>query len=590
MSLKTQAVPTVIISIIVYYLYQTFVGIIPGPIVDTLSGKVRGSVEVSRGGRTYFQYLGIPYARPPDGELRFEDPQPALKWEGIRNAYNFGAECLQLEVLILGRVIGDEDCLFVNVYTPQVESRPLMPVMVYIHGGLFMGGSSNIFRGKYFADEDVVLVTLNYRVAALGFLSSGDEVLRGNQGLKDQNLALKWIKDNVRNFGGDPDRITLFGESAGAASVHYQMISPKSRGLFAKALSMSGTVMRKYTSTDDKKGQLENFGKKLGCIGDTTKTVVDCLKKVEGHKIVEQHREAAEALLKNKFALFVPTTESINDSRTFLGVNPRTSIQDGYFERIPWVAGVVAHEGLIYVARVIRDPEATKEMNENWMEVLPKLLKYDPKRKELTRKIKEFYFGMAEQLDVVNAIEQFSDLLSDRLFIYPAFEAAKVQSRFSPVYLYYLSYKPQTSVYQLITSITPNGRISPVLEFSYSLLKRWFRGKILGLESITYGPSHGDELSLLFNVHFLARISEGHPDFEFSKTMVKLWASFAKAEKTMAVDGELWEPVNPQDSTSALFYVDLNANSTSSTISTKTVNQHLSKRIQFWDSLKLPYL
>jgi carboxylesterase type B len=268
-------------------------------------------------------------------------------------------------------------------------------------------------------------------------------------------------------------------------------------------------------------------------------------------------------------------------------MNPRTSIQDGHFERIPWIAGVLSHEGLLYVARVIREPEATKQVNENWMEVLPTMLKYDPKQKDLTRKIKEFYFGPGEQLDVANNIEKFSDMLSDRLFIYPTFDAAKMQSPYSPVYLYYISYKPKTSVYQLITSITPNGKISPVLEFMYSKLKRWLWEEVLGLEFTTYGPSHGDEVSLLFNVHFLAAISEGHPDYEFSKTMVKLWASCAKDEKSMLVDGKVWKPVNPADPTSSLFDVDLNANGT---YSADSVRENLSKRLQFWDSLKLPYI
>ncbi|CAG7730324.1 unnamed protein product, partial [Allacma fusca] len=158
---------------------------------------------------------------PPIGDLRFASPKPVKAWDSMRDASSYGAMCAQTYALVLLQV-GHEDCLTLNVHVSKLDdTSKLLPVMVFIHGGHYMSGGSHEYRPDYFMDHDVILVTLNYRLGVLGFLSTGDESISGNMGLKDQALAVKWVHSNIQAFGGDPNRITLIGESAGASSTHY---------------------------------------------------------------------------------------------------------------------------------------------------------------------------------------------------------------------------------------------------------------------------------------------------------------------------------------------------------------------------------
>lgn len=184
-------------------------------VVNTDGGQVSGTEERTRGTDIrFFAWKGIPYAEPPVGNLRFRDPVPHQGWTGVRDASEHGNTCPSSS----GR--GDEDCLFLNVYTTNIIDK--RPVMVWIHGGSFNGGSGNSdgFPADLYVAEDVVYVTINYRLGILGFLSTEDQYAPGNYAMKDMVLALRWIRNNILNFGGDPDNVTIFGESAGGLAVH----------------------------------------------------------------------------------------------------------------------------------------------------------------------------------------------------------------------------------------------------------------------------------------------------------------------------------------------------------------------------------
>ncbi|XP_046469037.2 carboxylic ester hydrolase-like isoform X2 [Neodiprion pinetum] len=200
------------------------------PEVTFSQGNLRGKIMTTTHGRKVSAFLGIPYAQPPVGNKRFANPVPAGGWKGIRNATADGNMCPQLSNIDYVSFVGDEDCLNLNVYTPQISNRKnssLFPVMAYVFGGRFMTGSikSSVYSPAYLLNQDVVLVTFNYRLGVLGFLSTGDEVASGNWGLKDQVLALEWVQRNIRHFHGDPDRVTLFGHSSGSACVHLLTLS-----------------------------------------------------------------------------------------------------------------------------------------------------------------------------------------------------------------------------------------------------------------------------------------------------------------------------------------------------------------------------
>ena len=215
-------------------------------VVKTKLGEVRGMQQDEV--RTF---LGIPYAAPPVGPLRWREPMPAARWKGVRQATTFGPHCMQPPVFadMIFRDPGpSEDCLTLNVWTPAKDKSAKLPVMVWIYGGGYQGGSTSEARqdGAVLATRGVVVVTLNYRLNIFGFFThpaltaESPNKASGNYGLLDQIAALRWVKENIEAFGGDPSNVTLFGESAGAFAVSIHMASPRAKGLFQKAIGESG--------------------------------------------------------------------------------------------------------------------------------------------------------------------------------------------------------------------------------------------------------------------------------------------------------------------------------------------------------------
>jgi para-nitrobenzyl esterase len=215
------------------------------PTVNTASGTLRG---VTDGDVSIFR--GIPYAAPPVGEFRWRPPQPLTPWEGVRDASEFGPNCAQAGWGAAPGTISEgssEDCLYLNLWTPaDVRPGDKLPVMVWIHGGAFVGGSGSGSSGNEFASQGVILITINYRLGRLGHFAfpalseEHPEEPKGSYAFMDQIAALKWVQENIAPFGGDPDKVTIFGFSAGGVSVHSLLTIPAAKGLFHKAISHSG--------------------------------------------------------------------------------------------------------------------------------------------------------------------------------------------------------------------------------------------------------------------------------------------------------------------------------------------------------------
>lgn len=213
-------------------------------VVTTQHGKLEGFET-----RDSLAYLGIPYAAAPVGELRWRAPQAVADWEGLRSAKAYGPDCAQAPFppdAAPIRTTPSEDCLYLNVWRPKTAAPDeLQPVMVWIHGGGFVNGGASpaVYSGERFARDGIVLVSINYRLARFGFFAHPllvDEGYGGNFGFLDQIAALQWVQSNIEQFGGDPDRVTIFGESAGGMSVHALLQSPLARGLFQRAIIQSG--------------------------------------------------------------------------------------------------------------------------------------------------------------------------------------------------------------------------------------------------------------------------------------------------------------------------------------------------------------
>lgn len=250
----------------------------PG-IVRTAAGAVRGTVADDH---RYF--AGIPYAAPPVGALRWQPPVPVAPWTGFRDATRPGARCIQDTSSDVDRRPPSEDCLTLNVWTPPPSDEP-HPVMVWIHGGSFLNGSGDIYPARRLAGRGVVVVTINYRLGALGFLAhpafgSGGDI--GNYGLADQQAALRWVRDNIAGFGGDPDRVTIAGESAGGMAVCDHLVAPGSRGLFSAAIIQSAPCQAQYDLPAAREASTA-YAADAGC--PDPRVAADCLRSLPADRL-----------------------------------------------------------------------------------------------------------------------------------------------------------------------------------------------------------------------------------------------------------------------------------------------------------------
>jgi len=232
-------------------------------------------------------FRGVPYAEPPVGNLRFRPAMPRQPWAGVYNASAYGPACIQDPALAFGPI--SEDCLHMNIYAPAGKEG--LPVMVWMDGGGFVAGNpalANTYGQPLAAVGDVIVVTFNYRLNLFGFLTTNDGVLPGNLGMRDQVMALRWIKENIASFGGDAERITIFGGSSGAQSVGFHMLSDQSQGLFNQGIMQSGTVFSPLASPDIPdflRQQTFGIGEKVGCKTEDSAALVECMREKSAEEL-----------------------------------------------------------------------------------------------------------------------------------------------------------------------------------------------------------------------------------------------------------------------------------------------------------------
>ncbi|CAG2064309.1 unnamed protein product [Timema podura] len=488
------------------------------PQVEVSHGLLRGKTMVSFEGKIFSAFQGIPYAKPPTKSLRFEPPQQVDPWSGVFDATKEGHICPQLH---RGVYLGNEDCLFLNVY--GIADGTKRPVMVWIHGGGFLSGSGNtdMFGPEFLIDTDVVLVTLNYRLDALGFLSTGDSVVSGNNGLKDQVAALKWIQEEVVKFGGDPDRVTIFGGSAGAASVLLHMLSPMSRGLFHGVIAQSGTpLLPGIMHLNSQLSMAAKLAQAVSCHTNSSELLVECLREKPIFEIL-----AASTLLSEHRLFggreFLPVVEA--GSGAFIADTPKKLISEKKINDVPLILGVNNNEGLFFSYIAFTKLHIENNLITDFGHYFPNYLEYETNTyaSQITELIYDYYFQGKSQ----SFLQGFSDFLSDYFFFIPVNESASLFSyhRASPVYLYLFSYV---------------GHIS--------LASRMFNKPVVGVP-------HGDELHYLFNVSLLvpsaSRENSDPKDIEKTKQVTELWASFAKDGRPSLQNVDLtWSPFTEQSS------------------------------------------
>ncbi|XP_075978700.1 esterase FE4-like [Anticarsia gemmatalis] len=411
-------------------------------VVEITQGKIKGKLTKNYSDFEYYTFKGIPYAKPPIGDLRFTVPQPAESWEGIRDGTKTCNICAQYDRQT-NTVIGDEDCLYLNVYTPKLPTTgsELAPVMVFFHGGgfLFGHGTDDAAHGPdYLIEKNVVIVSLNHRLGILGFLCLDRKDAPGNMGLMDQVVALKWVQKNIANFGGNPGNVTIFGVSAGAASVEYLLLSPMAKGLFHKAIAQSGSSLLHWAHNEDVKKLALKIPTQEG------KTVADddqLLKYLKTLSTSELIFASMKALSTDKFKGgihfgFVPTVEKPGDWEPFLAKPPYQLLSQGEFARVPYITGCCTREGLLMVSHgAPRLEQFVKE--KSFVDYFP----FDidsTERENIELKLKQNYLE-GEKLykdDDAYAIDFFTD--AD--FFGGVYVAAKLIAKRNPVYFFEFSY------------------------------------------------------------------------------------------------------------------------------------------------------
>lgn len=314
--------------------------------VRTDKGVVRG--EVTRDGR---QFLGIPYAKPPTGNLRWKAPAAASRFRrGVLDATRLRSACLQDETEVNERRQGSEDCLYLNVYVPRGRENRRLPVMVWFHGGAFINGSGNVYDGRRLANTArAIVVTVNYRLGPFGWLAlpglaaERSDGSTGNYGLMDQQAALRWVKRNIRRFGGARGNVTIFGQSAGGEAVFAHLTSPASRGLFAKVISQSAPVTLRFPSKEAAYEKYEPVAARTGCPRSAGPAPqVACLRQARASTVLAAADESWD--LVSRLGLdWTPTNDGALLPRPFQDL-----LAEGGFAKVPVMVGATRHEGRLF--------------------------------------------------------------------------------------------------------------------------------------------------------------------------------------------------------------------------------------------------
>lgn len=381
------------------------------PIVKIANGTLQGVNETSG----IHSYKGIPYAQPPVGDLRWKEPQAPMDWEGIKHADHFGPQAMQAPIYsdMQFRSAGkSEDCLYLNVWTPAKTAKEKLPVLVYFYGGGFMAGDGSEYRydGESLAKKGIVTVTINYRLGIFGFFAhpeltkESEHQSSGNYGLMDQHAALLWVQKNIAAFGGDPNHVTIAGESAGSMSVCAQVTSPLSKGLFVGAIAESGSVLGTFTPVSLNKA--EDIGVKF-------------TQKIGAISLEDMRKIPADSLLKLSAGSHFPS----DIDGYFLPESPQIIFDEGLEMHVPllvgWNSAEVDYHG------IIGNDDATVS---NYKAALQKL--YNGHADDAFK-----HYPAATDTDVKIAA---TNLAADRFIVYNTWKFAQMQAKTGekPVYQY----------------------------------------------------------------------------------------------------------------------------------------------------------
>ncbi|CAG9858053.1 unnamed protein product [Phyllotreta striolata] len=402
-----------------------------GTIVQLPNGKIQGKIAYTYINKIKFwAFQGIPYAAPPVGKNRFQPPQPVDNWNGTRAATH-SPICYQTG---LNHKDSGEDCLYLHVYTPKEPgTNSSLPVMLNIHGGTYRRGAgfAGYIQPQYLMEHNVVIVSINYRLGPFGFLSTGDKIIPGNMGLKDQQYAIKWTKNNIHLFGGDPNKITIMGQSAGSASVTYHLLSRSSSGLFRAAIAQSGSALNTWAfqrhPVDTAYGIAAmidpNFSR-----NKSTQELSDVL--------MNAGAEAIHAT-GSKYSTFAPVLEVEHDG-AFITESMYQKAADGEVNKVPYLGGICSEEGIIVATNIHNWEKIVKKFDDDARNLVDEdmYIDDDSKKLEAGNAIKKI-FTNGSLLDHIGSSVQYQ---TDNRYVRAPIKFAELVSEYIDVYFYQFSY------------------------------------------------------------------------------------------------------------------------------------------------------
>ncbi|XP_018568325.1 cholinesterase 1 [Anoplophora glabripennis] len=528
-------------NVIIFILCEICLSIahVSDPTLVTLpEGQIKGQELLSPKGIVYYGFQQIPYAAPPVGELRFKPPKKHQKWTGVLDTTKNTKICYKINSYEIANTTQTEDCLYLNVFTPLKpgdSSKTPLGVIVWIHGGGFEDGSGVVqeYKPQFYVEHNIVVVTMNYRLSVLGFLTTGDGVIPANLGMKDQHFALKWVKKNIHLFGGDPEKITISGESSGAAAVGLHLISPKNRGLFRAAILQSGTAIARWTRQDYARFYAFELGRSLDPNFDSfePEELLKLLQNTPASKLINNSVTTAPgkqtSLIEGEGEIWLPVIENPHLEGAFLTTSFYKPFTTGHINQVPILIGFNSEEYLLGAL----EPNAPENRAKYFDKDLSSLIgnKYNmTKENKVTagRKLRQIYTDRTFQEDIPAVIK----FTSDEVFTTPTIRHAKLQSSYTDVYLYQFSYK----------------------------------GKMGGLNGMQVagvtGVGHAEELGYLWDAPLSSDGSPDDPqDLVTRQRLLTLWTNFVKylnptPKRDSLLNNVVWEKLTRNN----LVYLDIN--------------------------------
>ncbi|XP_034404571.1 cholinesterase-like [Cyclopterus lumpus] len=505
-------------------------------LIDTGNGKVQGKLLSVLGGNVR-AFLGIPYGKPPVGKLRFSPPEPAESWEGVRDATQFPNSCYQVLDNTFPGFQGSEmwnpntplseDCLYLNVWTPRFNKTepkpsPLAHVLVWIYGGGFSSGTSSLdlYDGRFLSkSEDVIIVSMNYRLGALGFLTTpADKNVPGNAGLMDQRLALQWVAKNIAAFGGDSTKVTLFGESAGSASVGFHLLSAGSQSLFQRAVMQSGSPNAPWAKLSQNEAWHRStmLAKLLGCPESSPSDMKACL----------QQADPMELTLKQYDVIIWPSLIGIPFGPYvdgyFLQDTVEASLSTGKLPKKDVLFGINKDEGSYFLVYGIPGFNNTGQSLITRDEFLKGVSISMKDASDATRDMATFHYtDWTDENNRMKTRDSLGSLVGDKMIVCPVLEFARRYSqRGGKTFLYSFDHRSSINAWP-----------------------EWM------------GAMHGYEIEFVFGMPLNASLGYTKNEVNMTKKFMKHWANFARTGNP-GIDGDNWPTFTPEQQE----YVTLNTN------------------------------